>query len=175
LLASSASASGSKQRTFDVSGPSALVAASQQYDHHSTVTDEISSTLVSAQGEGPDPWWQSCWVAGDPQRTFGDVGSNATHAPMRSLAETGPVLGRTSSRGRLVALSALSKLTFEFANDRQFELLQCCQQMFGCLQIGRIQAFRKLFEYRLQNSSRAISLFLRRPERRQVDRSAQLP
>jgi hypothetical protein len=95
--------------------------------------------------------------------------------PMRSLAETGPVLGRTRSRGRLVALSARSKLTFELANDRQFELLQHRQQMFGCLQICRIEAFHKLFEYRLQNGSRAIPLSLSSPQRRQVDRSAQFP
>jgi type II/IV secretion system protein len=57
----------------------------------------------------------------------------------------------------------------------QFELLQHRQQMFGYLQICRTQAFRKLFEYRSQNRSRAIPLSLSRPQRRQVDRSAQLP
>jgi hypothetical protein len=57
----------------------------------------------------------------------------------------------------------------------QFELLQHRQQVFGCLQIGRIQAFRKLFEYWLKNRLGAPSLSMSGPQRRQVDRSAQFP
>ena len=107
------------------------------------------------------------------------------------MEETGPRLGDRTAVSRSAAdlfaitneikgatkgnLVDVAQIQFCFAGDRQFELLQRRQQVFGGLQIGCIQAFHKLFEYRLQHSSRTIPLPLSRPQRRQVDRSAQFP
>jgi hypothetical protein len=70
-----------------------------------------------------------------------------------------------------VARTALvaPKATFAITDDdRQFKL-QHRQQMLGSLQIWRIQAFHKGFEYWLKNCLGAIPLPPSGPQRGQID------